>query len=67
MTCACSAAPIARRPALYQFRPLGRPQIEAYFGGNLAAELEANGNGAFFDFAVSELTALLGSDLPAAA
>ena len=46
----------------YQFRPLGRPQIEAYFGGNLAAELEANGDGAFFDFAVSELTALLGSD-----
>ncbi len=46
----------------YQFRPLGRPQIEAYFGGNLAAELEANGDGAFFDFAVSELTGLLGSD-----
>lgn len=46
----------------YQFRPLGRPQIEAYFGGKLAAELEANGDGAFFDFAVSELTALLGSD-----
>lgn len=46
----------------YQFRPLGRPQIEAYFGGKLAAELEANGDGAFFDFAISELTALLGSD-----
>lgn len=46
----------------YQFRPLGRPQIEAYFGGTLAAELEANGDGAFFDFAVSELTGLLGSD-----
>jgi len=46
----------------YQFRPLGRPQIEAYFGGKLAAELEANGDGAFFDFAVSELTGRLGSD-----
>ncbi len=46
----------------YQFRPLGRPQIEAYFGGKLAAELEANGDGAFFDFAVAELTGLLGSD-----
>ena len=46
----------------YQFRPLGRPQIEAYFGGKLAAELEAGGDGAFFDFAVSELTGLLGSD-----
>jgi monoamine oxidase len=46
----------------YQFRPLGRPQIEAYFGGKLAVELEANGDGAFFDFAVSELIGLLGSD-----
>ena len=46
----------------YQFRPLGRPQIEAYFGGKLAAELEAGGDGAFFDFAVAELTGLLGSD-----
>ena len=47
---------------VYQFRPLGRPQIEAYFGGKLAAELEAGGDGAFFDFAVSEMTGLLGSD-----
>ena len=46
----------------YQFRPLGRPQIEAYFGGKLAAELEANGDGAFFDFAVSELAGVLGND-----
>src|SRR5205823_1223865 len=43
------------------FRPFGRPQIEAYFGGTLAAELEAGGESAFFDFAVSELTGLLGS------
>ncbi len=47
--------------AAYQFRPLGRPQIEAYFGGNLAAELEASGDGAFFDFAVSELVGVFGS------
>jgi len=46
----------------YQFRPLGRPQIEAYFGGRLAADLEAGGDAAFFDFAVSELVGLLGSD-----
>lgn len=45
----------------YHFRPFGRPQIEACFGGRLAAELEAGGEGAFFDFAVSELTNLLGS------
>ncbi len=47
--------------AAYQFRPLGRPQIEAYFGGNLAAELEASGDGAFFDFAVTELVGVFGS------
>ena len=45
----------------YQFRPLGRPMIETYFGGSFAAELEAGGDGAFFDFAVSELVGLFGS------
>jgi monoamine oxidase len=45
----------------YQFRPLGSPMIEAYFGGRFAAELEAGGDGAFFDFAVSELVGLFGS------
>jgi monoamine oxidase len=44
----------------YQFRPLGRPMIEAYFGGSFAADLEAGGDGAFFDFAVSELVGLFG-------
>ena len=47
--------------AAYHLRPFGRPQIEAYFGGHLAAELEAQGERAFVDFAVGELTALLGS------
>jgi monoamine oxidase len=51
----------------YQFRPLGRPLIEAYFGGGLAADLEAgdsrkNCEAAFFDFAVAELMGLLGND-----
>jgi monoamine oxidase len=45
----------------YQLRPLGRPHIEAYFGGALAAELEAGGEAAFFDFAVAELTSVFGS------
>jgi monoamine oxidase len=45
----------------YQFRPLGQPFIEAYFGGSFAAELEAGGDGAFFDCAVSELVGLFGS------
>ena len=48
--------------ATYQFRPLGRPLIEVYFGGRLPAELETGGKAAFFDFAVSELTGLFGAD-----
>ena len=47
--------------AAYHLRPFGRSQIEAFFGGHLAAELEASGDKAFFDFAVSELTGALGN------
>jgi monoamine oxidase len=47
---------------VYHFRPFGRPQIEGYFGGPLAAELEAGGERAFVDFAVAELVGLIGSD-----
>jgi monoamine oxidase len=46
----------------YNIRPFGWPLIEAYFGGNCAAELEAGGDAAFFDFAVAELVGVLGSD-----
>jgi monoamine oxidase len=48
--------------ATYHLRPFGRPLIEAYFGGALAARLEADGEGAFLDFAVAELVGLLGGD-----
>jgi monoamine oxidase len=48
--------------ATYHVRPFGRPLIEAYFGGSNAAALEAQGDRAFFDFAVSELTGLLGNN-----
>jgi monoamine oxidase len=44
----------------YHLRPFGRPQIEAYYGGQLASDLEAQGERAFVDFAVSELVSLLG-------
>jgi len=47
--------------ATYHVRPFGRPMIEGYFGGRLAAELEAGGDAAFFDFARMELVGLLGS------
>lgn len=45
----------------YHLRPFGRPMIEGYFGGDLAWGLEAEGEAAFFDFAASELSGLLGS------
>ena len=47
---------------VYHVRPFGRPQIEGYFGGRLAAELEAGGAPAFADFAIGELVGLLGSN-----
>jgi monoamine oxidase len=47
--------------ASYQLRPFGRPMIEAYFGGSNAEALEAEGERGFFNFAVSELTALFGN------
>ncbi len=48
--------------ASYQFRPFGRPMIECYFGGGLAADLERGGETAFFAFARAELIGLYGSD-----
>jgi monoamine oxidase len=47
----------------YHTRPFGRPMIEAYFGGALAWGLEAEGQAALADFAISELVELLGSDM----
>ena len=47
---------------VYHFRPFGRPQIEAYFGGRLAAELESGGDDAFLEFAMAELILLWRAD-----
>jgi monoamine oxidase len=46
----------------YHLRPFGWPIIECYFGGDCAAGLEQGGLTAFFDFAVSELCSVFGSD-----
>lgn len=46
----------------YHMRPFGRPMIECFYAGQCARDLEAGGENAFFDFAVAELTAHLGSD-----
>jgi monoamine oxidase len=47
----------------YHVRPLGRPLIEAYFGGRLARRLEEEGDGASAAYAVEELSVQLGSGL----
>ncbi len=47
--------------ASYHLRPFGRAQIEVFFGGDLAWELEKGGERAFTNFAIGELADLLGS------
>lgn len=46
--------------ASYSMRPFGRSMIEVYFGGRNAEALESEGVPAFFEFAVRELTGLMG-------
>ncbi|NJC40817.1 monoamine oxidase [Brevundimonas alba] len=47
----------------YHLRPFGRPMIEGWFGGDIARQLEAEGEAAFFAFATDELVSLLGSGM----
>jgi monoamine oxidase len=47
----------------YTLRPFGRPLIEGYFGGRFARELEAQGDGAFANFAIEQICAALGNDM----
>ena len=47
----------------YHLRPLGRPIIEAFFGGAHARALEADGPGASAAFAIDELVGVFGSGL----
>jgi monoamine oxidase len=49
--------------ASYHLRPFGRPVIEAYFGGDNARALEAEGEAAFAQFAIDELAAAFGNDI----
>jgi monoamine oxidase len=51
------------RTGSYHLRPFGRPLIEGFFGGELARDLEAEGERAFLAFAVEELASLLGSGI----
>lgn len=47
--------------AIYHLCPLGRPLVEAYWGGSLALDLERAGTAAMAAFALDELSALFGS------
>jgi monoamine oxidase len=47
----------------YHLRQFGRPLIEGYFGGRLARELEAEGEGAAARFAIEELVGHFGADM----
>lgn len=47
----------------YHLRPFGRPFLEAYFGGQCARDLEAQGEAAFASFAIGELASLLGDGI----
>ncbi|MDR4307090.1 FAD-dependent oxidoreductase [Chelatococcus sambhunathii] len=51
--------------AAYHFRPSGRPLVEAYFGGDCADALEREGEPAFADFALAELSGLFGEGIRA--
>ncbi|HXT07987.1 MAG TPA: NAD(P)/FAD-dependent oxidoreductase [Roseiarcus sp.] len=55
-----------RATGAYQFRPLGRPLVEGYFGGELAEGLERGDLAAAFDFALGELVGLFGAGFRAA-
>ena len=48
--------------ASYRLGQFGWPVIECFFGGDCAQALEDAGDGAAADFAIGELTALLGND-----
>jgi monoamine oxidase len=47
----------------YHLRPLGRPLVEGYFGGEFARELEREGQAGFASFAIDQLAALIGNDI----
>lgn len=53
----------AVRTGSYQIRPFGLPIIEGYFGGELARDLEREGEAAFLAFAREELAHRLGSGI----
>ncbi|KQY35037.1 hypothetical protein ASD38_00215 [Caulobacter sp. Root487D2Y] len=56
-------APGRTATGAYHLRPLGRPVIEAFFGGAHARALEAEGPGGSAAFAIDELVGIYGTGL----
>lgn len=51
--------------ATFFLRPFGRPCVEAYFGGDLARDLDREGRGALTACAIEQLSGVLGADVGA--
>jgi monoamine oxidase len=49
--------------ASFFLRPFGRPCVEAYFGGDLARDLDQEGPGALSEFAIEQLAGVLGTEI----
>ena len=62
----CLGSAATGRTAAYHMRPFGRPLIECFYGGDLARDLERDGEAAALAFATSELVGQLGSDVASA-
>ena len=62
----CLGCAATGRTAAYHMRPFGRPVIECFYGGELARDLEREGEAAALAFATSELVGQLGSEVASA-
>ena len=62
----CLGSADTGRTAAYHMRPFGRPVIECFYGGDLARDLEREGEVAALAFATSELVGQLGSEVASA-
>ena len=62
----CLGSAATGRTAAYHMRPFGRPVIECFYGGELARDLERDGEAAALAFATSELVGQLGNTVASA-
>ena len=62
----CLGSAATGRTAAYHMRPFGRPVIECFYGGDLARDLERDGEAAALAFATAELVGQLGGKVASA-